>query len=88
MEWEIEYYKHVSMALRGGRLFSVRKASLGSLKMPAGDLMIFDGLRAIVNSYDQKGMVVAADFYERNDDLNEFIKLRETIMKLAEPLAP
>ena len=87
MEWEIEYYKHVSIPLRGELVFIVRKPSLAGLKLPGGDLMIFDNTRAIANSYDQNGLAIAADFYDERDDLSDFLNLRNDVVRLAEPLA-
>lgn len=86
MEWEIEYYKHVSMPLRGEQIFIVHRFKLADLKLPPGDLMIFDSQRAIVNSYNQSGLVIEADFYDKHDDLSELINLRNDVVRLAEPL--
>jgi hypothetical protein len=86
MEWEIEYYKHVSIRLRGELIFIVRKADLRGLELPDGDLMIFDNKRAILNSYDQNGQVVAADFYDEHDGIGGFLELRKALMKFAQPL--
>jgi len=53
---EMEYYKRVSIPLRGEQVFVVRKSDLNSSDLPDGDLMIFDKRRVIVNSYDQTGL--------------------------------
>jgi hypothetical protein len=87
MEWEIEHYKHVSIPLRGELIYIVRKPSVAGVALPAGDLMIFDSTRAIANSYDQNGLVIAADFYDERDDLSGLLDLQNNVVKLAEPLA-
>jgi len=79
MQWEMEYYKRVSIPLRGEQVFVVRKSDLNSSDLPDGDLMIFDKRRVIVNSYDQTGLMTQADFYDESDDINHFLRLREDL---------
>lgn len=86
MEWEMSYYKHVSIPLRGEQVFVVRKPDLNGLKLPAGDLMIFDMKRAIVNSYDQTGLMIKADFYDEADDISQFLELRKVLKSHARPV--
>jgi hypothetical protein len=85
MEWEISYYKHISIPLRGERVRIIRRADLNGLDLPAGDLMIFDKRRVIVNSYDQNGLMTQADFYDEQDDIGNFLKLRKALISRAKP---
>jgi len=83
---EMEYYKRVSIPLRGEQVFVVRKSDLNSSDLPDGDLMIFDKRRAIVNSYDQTGLMTQADFYDESDDINHFLRLREDLNLASKPI--
>ena len=86
MQWEMEYYKRVSIPLRGEQVFVVRKSDLNSSDLPDGDLMIFDKRRAIVNSYDQTGLMTQADFYDESDDINHFLRLRKVLNLASKPI--
>jgi len=86
MEWELNYYKHVSIPLRGEQVFVIGKVDLAGLNLPAGDLMIFDKRRAIVNSYDQNGLMTQANFYDEHDDISHFLELRKVLKKYAKPV--
>ena len=86
MEWEINYYKHISIPLRGEQVSIIRRADLNGLDLPAGDLMIFDKRRAIVNSYDQTGLMTQADFYDEHDSISHFLELRKGLKFLAKPI--
>jgi hypothetical protein len=86
MEWEMKYYEHVTIRLRGERVFIARKFDLDGLDLPLGDVMIFDRRRAIVNSYDQNGLMKQADFYDENDNISHFLELRKTLKSLARPI--
>ena len=83
---EMEYYKRVSIPLRGEQVFVVRKSDLNSSDLPDGDLMIFDKRRAIVNSYDQTGLMTQADFYDESDDINHFLRLRKVLNLASKPI--
>lgn len=86
MEWEMEHYKHVSIPLRSEQVFIVNRSDLGNLELPKGDLMIFDKRRAIVNSYDQNGLMQQADFYNEHDDISQFLELEKALKAVAQPL--
>jgi hypothetical protein len=83
MEWEMNYYKHVSMPLRGEQVFIVRRRDLNMPGLPGGDLMIFDKRRAIVNTYDQNGLMIRADFYDEHDDISHFLELSKILKPLS-----
>jgi len=86
MLWELEYYKHISIPLRGEQVSIVHKADAAGLDLPVGDLMIFDGRRAIENSYDKNGRLVQADFYDERDDLSRFLELKKALESRSRPL--
>ena len=86
LQWELEFYKRVSLALRGEAVYLLDRLEAGGLEFPAGDLMIFDKKRAVVNTYNDEGFMTHETFYEERDNISEFLALREQILKLAEPL--
>jgi hypothetical protein len=86
MQWELEYYKSISIPVRGENVSIVRRRDAAGLKIPKGDLMIFDNERAILNSYDNNGRMIAADIYESSYDLYPFLELKKAIINLAKPL--
>jgi hypothetical protein len=86
MQWELEYYKSISIPVRGENVSIVRRRDAAGLKIPKGDLMIFDNERAILNSYDNNGRMIAADIYESSYDLYSFLELKKAIINLAKPL--
>jgi len=82
----MKYYEHISTRLRGEQVFIVRKLDLNGLIVPPGDLMIFDKRRAVVNSYNQNGLMTQADFYDEHDDISHFLELRKVLKSLAKPI--
>ena len=86
MLWELEYYKYISIPLRSEQVSIIHKADVAALDLPDGDLMIFDGRRAIENSYDKTGRMVQANFYDERDDLSQFIKLKKALESRSRPL--
>lgn len=86
LEWELMHYEHINVPKCGERVFLVNRTDAAGLDIPPGDLMIFDNNRAVVNAYDQTGMMVSETFYDENDDVREFIKLAGNLMEIARPL--
>lgn len=86
MEWELEYYSRVSIPRRGESVFTAECADVTRSALPAGDLIMFDGQRAILNSYGKNGLLESADFYDQQDDLERFLALRKTVLEHAKPL--
>lgn len=86
LDWEIEYYKRISIPLRGEQIYIIHKSDLSGLKLPAGDLMIFDMRRVILNKYDQNGLMIEETFYDESDDISSYLELRSELMKRAEKL--
>jgi hypothetical protein len=87
IEWELEHYKYVNVAQCGEQVYLLDKADVSHLDLPAGDLMIFDNKRAVVNSYGAHGLMTHQTFYDETDDINEFIQLAKMVRNLAKPLA-
>jgi hypothetical protein len=88
LEWEIEHYKKVNQRLAGERVFLADKNGLGSIKIPSGDLMIFDSQKAVVNTYDSEGRMAAETFYDQPGELEPWLKIQRQAMKTAKPLGP
>ena len=86
MKWELEQYKYVNSPQCGEQVYLLDKADTAGLKLPAGDLMLFDNERAVVNSYDDRGLMTHETFYDKPDDINEFIELAKELKNLARPL--
>jgi hypothetical protein len=86
LEWEIEYYKRISIPLRGEQVYIIHKSDLSDLRLPAGDLMIFDNRRAILNNYDQNGLMIEETFYDESDDISSCLELRNKLIRRAEKL--
>ncbi len=86
MGWELEYYSRVSIPRRGENVFTVERADVTRAALPAGDLIMFDGRRVILNSYGKNGLLESADFYDEQDDLSRFLALRKTVLEHAKPL--
>ena len=60
---------------------------LNGLALPAGDLWIFDGKRALQWQYkDGVGEMVGGTIWDEHDDISEFLKLKERLLSLAEPV--
>jgi hypothetical protein len=86
LQWELEHYKYVNVPRCGERVHLVNKSELIGLEIPPGDIIIFDKIRAVVNDYDARGLMTRQTFYDKNDDINNFLELRKQLIKLAKPL--
>ena len=84
-EWEIEFYKQINIP-DGERLFIVDKEETKGLDLPDGDLMMFDNKRIVVCAYDKTGRVTQQTFYDENDDVAKFLRLKHDLLALAQPL--
>lgn len=84
--WELEHYNHVNIPLYGEQIYLLENTEALSLKLPGGDLMIFDNERAVLNSYSKNGQVINQTFYDQADDINEFIQLSKKLKSLAKPM--
>jgi len=85
IEWELEHYRYVNVAKCGEAVYLLDKAQAADLELPAGDLMIFDNSRAVLNEY-QNGRMVQETFYDQGDDILRFLELRKTMMERAKKL--
>lgn len=86
LEWELKHYEYINIPKCGEKVYLINKADIADLKLPAGDLMIFDGTRAVINTYDKNGFMTHETFYEKGDDISHFLKLASALKKLAQPL--
>ena len=86
LQWEIELYKSISIPIRGERVFLVNKKDLAKIKLPIEDFMLFDTSRAIVNKYDENGLMTHATFYDEGDDLSKFLDLKKFVVLHAKEL--
>ena len=83
--WEIEHYKHINLP-SGEQVFTVAQDDVGDLRLPSGDLMMFDNKRAVVCAYDQTGRMTHQTFYDESDGITMFLQLMHALMNLAQPL--
>lgn len=86
LEWEIEFYKHISIPLRGEKVYLLKRSETSDFSLPGGDIMIFDKKRVVVNAYNEHGQMTHETFYDENDDIGRFLELRKTLIKRAKPL--
>lgn len=85
-EWELEFYKHIN--IRGGeQVFLVDHEAVKGLDLPSGDLMMFDNKRVAVCAYDKTGRMVSETFYDEQDDISKFLRLKDKLLVIA-PVAP
>lgn len=87
VEWEIEHYKNINTSQVGEQVFLVEKPDIKNLNLPKGDIMLFDRKFAVANTYNANGLMVAATIYDANDDISEFLNLRDKLLEIAKPLA-
>lgn len=83
--WEFEHYKHINIP-NGEQVFIVYSNFTKGLKLPKGDLMIFDDTKAVVASYNTAGGVVSEDFYNEEDNIASFLHLKEQLLAVARPI--
>lgn len=81
MEWELQHYKIVNIPKCGEKVHLVSRSDILELELPAGDLMIFDKKRVVVNKYNSRGLMTHQTFYDENDDINKFLELRKMLME-------
>lgn len=81
LSWEIEHYKHINIPLCGEEVYLAVASELARIDIPLVDMMIFDRKRVVENKYDATGFMTHQTFYDKNDDIRNFL---EIIPKLAE----
>lgn len=88
LQWELELYKHVNIPLAREEVYLVPRKDIAQLKLPVGDIMIFDQKRVVQNHYTPEGQLTTMDFYEAGqDNIDTFLQLREELPKYAMPVA-
>jgi hypothetical protein len=85
-QWEMEFYRLISQPLRGEKVFVIKKTAIKDLVIPKGDMIIFDEKRVAVNTYNKNGRAVSTNFYDRDEKVSDFIKLKYELQKRAEAL--
>lgn len=86
MQWETEFYRRVSVPLRGEEVYLINRLEIADLRLPEGDMMIFDKKRAITNTYNNRGLMTHETFYDERDDIGQFLELRKRLIERAKPL--
>lgn len=86
LEWEVEHYKLVNIAKCGESVYLLNRSEVKDLDIPAGDLMVFDKKRAVVNTYNSRGFMTHETFYDKDHDIKKFLELRKKLMERARPL--
>jgi hypothetical protein len=84
--WEIEFYRRVSIPLRGESVYLLNRSDTTDLELPVGDVMIFDKKRVVVNTYNQRGLMTHQTFHDEVDDIGRFLELRKMLIERAKPL--
>lgn len=71
---------------RGEQVFLLERDKIKGLKIPNGDLMIFDKVRAVLNTYDAHGAMTRQTLFDEYDDIGVFVDLAQKLKKLAKPI--
>lgn len=87
LEWEIMYYKLVNIPLGGEKVFLVNWNNINVEAIP-GDFMIFDNQRVANSHYDDTGRMIGMDFYDKGEDITQFMQLKDLLLSYAEELNP
>lgn len=80
VQWEIEVYKTHNVPHGRENVYLIDRKNLEGLDLPAGDCMIFDKKRVVVNDYDETGYAYQQTFYDDGDDIEQFLNLREALL--------
>jgi hypothetical protein len=81
VEWEVEVYKTHNIPHGKEDVYLVDRKDLVGIDLPAGDFMIFDKQRVILNDYDETGYAYQQTLYGEGDDIRRFLDLRELLLK-------
>ena len=79
LQWEIEHYKNVSISLAGEEVYLVYKSDISDLQV--SDFMMFDEERVTDSAYSKDGRLVSMDIYEKGEDIQRFIDIKQELMK-------
>lgn len=85
LEWEIMHYKLINIPIRGEKAFLVSADSIRDVVIP-GDFMIFDDERVANSHYDENGLNTGMDFYDKGEDISQFLKLKQLLLAKATEL--
>jgi hypothetical protein len=82
LEWEILHYEHANIPYGDEEVYLVDADVISEVTIP-GDFMIFDDLKVVNSHYNSEGLMTHRDFYDENDDVSEFIYLRNLLLSKA-----
>jgi hypothetical protein len=86
LQWEMEYYKRKCIPY-GEQILVVDHEALGNLTLPGGnDMSLFDDRIALVPHYDAMGYLRSGDIYTDNENIEQFVRLKEALVALVQPL--
>ncbi len=85
LEWEIMHYKLVNIPMGKEKVYLIKYGDLGDNLIP-GDFMIFDDERVANSHYDKSGKMISMDFYNRGEDISEFLSLKDLLLTKATEL--
>ncbi len=83
LEWELELYKRAHIPIIGEQVSIISKQKVEHLSIPKGDFMIFDQKKAIQSYYSKEGLMESMDFYDEGEDIENFLKLREELLRIS-----
>ena len=79
IDWEIEFYKQISIPHRGKKVYLLRRPEVKHLEIPGGGVMVFGKKRVVVNKYNSRGLMTHETFYDKNDDIDRFLLLKKRL---------
>lgn len=85
LEWEIMHYKLINIPLGDEKVYLLDLEEIKNVVIP-GDFMIFDNKRVANSHYNQSGIMTSMDFYDRDEDISNFIKLKDLLLGKATEL--
>jgi len=81
VQWEIEVYRNRNVPMGREDVYLLNRKDIPELVLPAGDLMIFDKMKVVIGNYDETGFAVTQTFYNEEDDISEFLDIRNALLK-------
>jgi len=85
LEWEIMHYKLVNIPYGDEQVYLVNYEDVAGESL-LGDFMIFDNIKVVNSNYSEIGKMLNMDFYEENEDISEFLALKERLLLRAKLL--
>lgn len=85
LKWEITHYKLINIPIRKEKVFLVSSESIADVSVP-GDFVIFDDNRVAVSLYDSTGVMTDMNFYDKSEDISQFLALKKLLLSRATQL--